>query len=203
MQRLGHKCFFLKVAMLLTNVGKKGESLVLYCACHTTTFEEDNVEKHMFSHCFATTANCNAWVISICHFDVGKTIGESLVPYFTCHTIPLLQQHDTNCNAWVMFPFVGKKLARVSFHTSPAMLLLSKGMLKNMFFPIVLQQLLKGKKLRCLGHKCLFLKLAMLLTNVGQKRREFGSITAPATLLLLKAKGMLKNTLFPLFCNNC
>ena len=87
MQRLGHKCFFLKVAMLLTNVGKKGESLVLYCACHTTTFEEDNVEKkHVFSHCFATTANCNAWVRSICHFDVGKTIGESLVPYFTCHT---------------------------------------------------------------------------------------------------------------------
>ena len=56
MQRLGHKCFFLKVAMLLTNVGKKGESLVLYCACHTTTFEEDNVEKNTFFPLFCN--NC-------------------------------------------------------------------------------------------------------------------------------------------------
>ena len=47
LQCLGHKHVFLKVAMLLANAGKKGESLVLYCACHTTTFEED-VEKNMF-----------------------------------------------------------------------------------------------------------------------------------------------------------
>ena len=39
--------FYLKSCHVADTCWKKGENLVLYCACHTTTFEED-VEKIMF-----------------------------------------------------------------------------------------------------------------------------------------------------------
>ena len=107
--------------MLLTNVGTKiGESLVPCFTCHTATFEGD-VERHVFSHCFATTAENKKM----------QCLGHKC---FFLKVAMLL----TN---------VGKKLARVWFHASPATLLLLKGMLKNMFFSTVLQQLLKGKKM--------------------------------------------------------
>ena len=86
------------------------------------------------------------------------------------------------CNVWVISAFflkvamlltnVGKKLARVWFHASPATLLLLKGMLKDMFFPTVLQQLLKTKKMQCLGHKCFFLKSCDVADKCWQKIGE-------------------------------
>ena len=89
---------------------------------------------------------------------LAKKIGESFVPYFTCHAATfeggvekpvfstVLQQplESKKCNVWVLSAFLKscnvadkcwqKKLARVSFHTSPAMLLLLKGMLKKPVF---------------------------------------------------------------------
>ena len=67
---------------------------------------------------------------------------------------------------------LAQKLARVWFHASPATLLLLKGMLKDMFFPTVLQQLLKTKKCNVWVISAFFLKVAMLLTNVGTKIGE-------------------------------
>ena len=58
----GKKCnvwvisvFYLKSCHVADTCWKKGENLVLYSACHTTTFEED-VEKIMFSSLFCN--NC-------------------------------------------------------------------------------------------------------------------------------------------------
>ena len=96
LQCLGHKCFSEKLRCCWHMLAKKiGESLVPYFTCHTATFEGD-VEKHVFSqfcnNCWkGEKLQClghKCFFLKSC--DVADKcwhkIGESLVPYFTCHT---------------------------------------------------------------------------------------------------------------------
>ena len=146
--------------------------------------------------CFSEKLRC-------CWHMLAKFIGESLVPYFTCHTATfegdvekhVFSQFCNNCwkreklqclghkcfflKVAMLLTNVGKKLARVWFHTSPATLLLLKGMLKNMFFP-VLQQLLKGKK--C----CDTLTASLPFATTAERKKCCDTLTAS-----------------PPFCNNC
>ena len=96
LQCLGHKCFSEKLRCCWHMLAKFiGESLVPYFTCHTATFEGD-VEKHVFSqfcnNCWKREKlQClghKCFFLKSC--DVAdkcwQKIGESLVPYFTCHT---------------------------------------------------------------------------------------------------------------------
>ena len=81
------------------------------------------------------------------------------------------------CNVWVMVAMllthVGKKLARVWFHTSPATLLLFEGDVeKTCFFSCWNDTNCNASVI-----SVLFLKVAILMANVGKKNGwEFGSI---------------------------
>ena len=72
---------------------------------------------------------------------------------------------------------LAKKMARVWFHTSPAMLLLLKRMLKKPVFPSVLQQLLERKKCNAWVVVSAFLKSCDVADTCWQKNwREFRSV---------------------------
>ena len=112
-----------------------------------------------------------------------------------------------NCNVWVISVFLKscdvadtcwqKKLARVWFHTSPATLILLKGMLKNMFFPSFATTAENEKNCNVWVISVFFLKVAMLLDKCWQKIGE--SLVPYFTCHTATFEGDVEKHVFPSF----
>ena len=129
------------------------------------------LKKTCFSHCSATTANCNAWVRSICHFDVGKNNWRE---FSSILHLPHYHFRNNTIKIATLGPFflllgkIGESF--VPLHLPCCYFL--RGCWKTCFRPLFCNNCWKGETLQCLGHKCFFLKVAMLLTHVGKKIGE-------------------------------